>query len=125
MKNSGIAILVFCLAASFAAGCSKKADTQKPLGEIRKEIEGMSLNQLQGQAEAYAREIAGKRGELEKIQAQLTSLSPQELFGDKAKGIKDQMSRVASDTQALTDRYNIYAGKFQELGGDSSKIQIG
>lgn len=116
----------FCgmLAVAFVSGCAKKADTNKPVEQIKAEVEKMSISDLESNAKAYANEIIAKKSEIEKVADKVKALSPTELFGDKAKSLKDQMSQIGNDVSALTERYQIYAQKFQQSGGDVSKIKI-
>ncbi|MDP3920522.1 MAG: hypothetical protein Q8R76_06935 [Candidatus Omnitrophota bacterium] len=105
-------------------GCGKQADPNKPIDQIKQEVEGMSVSQLQSQAQAYAKEIQKKGSDMSQVQEKLKSLSPKDLLGEKAKGIKDEVSKIGSEVKALTQRYNIYADQFKQAGGDISKIQI-
>jgi archaellum component FlaC len=118
-----LAVLVLTLAVF--QGCAKKADPNKPIDQIQQEVQAMSKSDLEGNAKAYVNEITARKSELDKIGDQLKSLSPTEIFGDKAKGIKDQLSKVQTELSALTQRYEIYAKKYQEVGGDLSAIKIG
>lgn len=117
-------LMVLFLAAA-VVGCGKKADTSKPIDQIQQEVQAMSKADLESNAKAYVNEITAKKSELEKIGAELKTLSPTEIFGEKAKGIKDKLSSVQSEMSALTQRYEIYAKKYQEVGGDLSTIKIG
>ncbi|HTL47199.1 MAG TPA: hypothetical protein VL688_03945 [Verrucomicrobiae bacterium] len=107
-----------------AYGCGKKADSNKPIDEVRVEAQKMDQAQLEKQAQAYAKEISKKTSDMQEVQNKLKGLSPQELFGDKAKDIKDQASKIATEVSALTERYNVYAEQFQKAGGDLSKIKL-
>lgn len=124
MNKVFASFMVLFLAAAVLQGCGKKADTSKPIEQIQQEVQSMSKADLESSAKAYVNEITAKKSELEKIGAQLKSLSPTEIFGEKAKGIKDQLSGIQSEMSALTQRYEIYAKKYQEVGGDLSTIKI-
>ena len=120
------AVLLFVIAAAFTVyGCAKQADTSKPVEQIKQEVQAMSVSDLESNAKAYVNAITARQSDLEKIGAQLKTLSPTEIFGDKAKGIKEQLSKIQSDVSALTERYQVYAQKYQAAGGDISKIKIG
>ena len=106
------------------SGCGKKADPKKPIDQVKTEAEKMSAKDLEATAKAYVQEIAAKKTEVREVTSQVKSLSPSELFGDKAKNLKDEISRIVSDVSALTERYEIYARKYQELGGDLSNIKV-
>lgn len=107
------------------AGCAKSADTSKPLDQIKSEVQTMSLNDLQGHARAYAQRIEGKKNELSKVAERIKTLTPDEVFGSKSKEIKDQLAQIEIQVNALSERYQIYAEKFKEKGGDLSSIRIG
>ena len=125
MKNyltASFLTLLACMVMIY--GCGKKADPSKSVDQIKQEVQAMSVSDLESNAKAYVNEIMSRKSELDKIQAQLKSMSPTEIFGDKAKGIKGQLSNVQSELSALTQRYEIYAKKYQDLGGDPGKIKI-
>lgn len=124
MKKLAMSLMVLLIAGAALQGCGKKADTQKPVDQIQQEVQSMSKADLESNAKAYVNEISSRKSELDKIASQLKSLSPTEMFGEKAKGIKDELSKVQSDLSALTQRYEIYAKKYQEVGGDVSAIKI-
>ena len=84
----------------------------------------MSVGDLESAAKAYADKIQSKQSEAEKIKSQLSSLSPQEIFGDKGKAIKDEAAKLGSEIALLTERYQIYVQKYQSLGGDMAKVQV-
>jgi uncharacterized coiled-coil DUF342 family protein len=123
--NKLFSSLMVLFVAAAIVGCGKKADTSKPIDQIQQEVQTMSKSDLESNAKAYVNEISAKKSELEKISSQLKTLSPTEIFGEKAKGIKDQLSSVQSEVSALTQRYEIYAKKYQEVGGDLNAIKIG
>ncbi len=124
MKRSLLATGLLAIAVFSMVGCGKKADTNKPIEEVRAEAEKMTVGDLESTAKSYAKEIEGKKSEVEKIKTQLSTLSPQELFGEKAKNIKDEAAKLGSQLSALSERYQIYAEKYQALGGDLSKIKV-
>ncbi len=117
-------ISVFFLLTILVAGCGQKADSQKPIEEVRAEAQTMSVAQLEQKAKAYADEIASKRSEADKIKSELSSLKPTELMSEKAKDIKDRAGEVAKEVSALTQRYEIYVSQLKKAGGDISKVQI-
>lgn len=120
-RNHLFAILALVIALT---GCAKKADTRKPVEQIKTEVQTMSVNDLEAFAKAYAGEIASKKTEVGKIGDQIKALTVNDLMGDKAKTIKDNLSAISGEVEALTVRYQVYADKFREKGGDVSKIQI-
>jgi hypothetical protein len=124
-KMKSMSSLAVVLAASILVfGCGKKADTNKPIAQIQQEVQKMSTGDLQATAQAYVKEIKAKKGDVGKVSEQLKSLSPKELFSDKAKKIRDQAAALSKDISSLTQRYDIYAKKFAEKGGDLTKIKL-
>ena len=113
-----------CVIALGLTGCSKKADTGKPIEQIQKEVQNMQLSDLQQNAQAYAREIQGKQTEVTKVIEKIKTLTPTEVLGAKASEIKSEASAIQSKISELTKRYEIYAQKYQEKGGDLSQIKI-
>ncbi len=105
-------------------GCAKKADIKKPIEQIQAEVEKMSVKDLEVMANAYAKEILKEKSELNKLAEKMKDLSAKDLFSAKMKTIKDDVSKYSNEVMELTKRYNIYANKFQQLGGDVSKIKL-
>lgn len=126
MKQVKNVIAVFALAILVLGlnACAKKADENKSIDQIKTEVQAMSINDLQANAEAYAKAIAAQKGEVEKITAKLKDLSPAEIFSEKAKSIKSELSALQGKFDALSDRYSIYAEKYKEMGGDIAKISV-
>ena len=124
MKISAKLALSFLLPAIVLTGCSKKADTNKPIEQVEAEAQKMTLNDLQSTAQAYAKEITAKKSDAQKVTDQIKTISPTELFGEKAKSLKSEMEKVGAEVNALSQRYEIYLKKYQELGGDLSKVQV-
>ncbi len=120
LRAMGILASLFIL----VSGCAKKADPNKPIEQIQADVQKMSVSDLEANAKVYADAILAKKGEVEKVSDQMKQLKITELMGDKAKVLRDQLSKIGTDVSALTQRYDIYAKKYQELGGDVSKIKI-
>lgn len=123
MKLFGKLSVVLVLMGVALTGCSQ-VDSNKSIDEIKSEVEGMNVSQLESKASAYAKEISNKTADMEAVKKKLKELSPKDLLGEKAKEIKNDVSSIGSEITALTQRYNVYADQFKKLGGDLSKIQI-
>ncbi len=120
MLLTGIVLLnVFAL-----AGCGSQADSSKPIAEVKAEAEKMSVKDLEKRAQVYAEAIMDQKGEMSKVGDELKSLSPKDIMGEKGKSLKNEMSALSSQVTELTKRYDVYAKKYRELGGDASKIKI-
>lgn len=124
MKKANHLFLSVLMVFLALAGCGKKADTSKPVDQIKTEVQNMSLTDLEANAKAYAKEIASQKSEVEKISEQIKAFSVKDLLSEKADSIKAQMEQIGNQVSALTERYQVYADKFLEKGGDIAKIQI-
>lgn len=123
MKLTRNLLIVLPLALMVLAGCGKKADTSKPIDEIRKEVETMSAKDLEGTAKAYAREIQAQTQELDKVKEKLKGFSPKDLFSEKAKAIKEEVESASKELGELTKRFDIYAKEFEAKGGNISSLK--
>lgn len=124
MRLSLTSFVILMIAVSAATGCGKKADAHKPVQQVRAEAEKMSVSDLQKTARAYAEAVRAKKSELAKVTEDLKKLSPKDLLSEKSKTIKDKASALGDEIGELTGRYEIYARKFTEKGGDVTKIKI-
>lgn len=122
LKNISVAILVLTLTGF--AGCAKKADPNKPIDQIKEEVQILSVSDLQNTAAAYAKAIKVQKAELARITGEMKNLSPEEIFSDKAQSVKNRLSQVQTESAALMERYQIYVKKLQEKGTDLSKVQL-
>lgn len=124
MKIKTVSVFVLALAFTAFLGCAKKADPNKPMEQIQKEVQTMSVTDLQEMAGAYAKDIKARKAELAKITDEMKGLSIREIFSDKAKSIKSRLGNVETRANALLERYQIYVSKLQEKGADISQVQI-
>ena len=118
-------ILTLGLILSLHAGCGKKIDTHKTAEQVRTEVASMSASQIEAEAKAYIKEIQRTRTSFEKTRSKLQGLPPQEIFGEKARSLQKEMTDITRRVSDLTECYQIYADKYEELGGDAAKIRIG
>lgn len=107
-----------------AAGCAGKADPKKPIQQIKKEVEMMSVKELQSAAEAYAQKLRNQHAEVVKITERMKTISVEEIFSKKTKPIKDRFLSIQVESSALFQRYQIYINKLQEKGVDTSQIRV-
>lgn len=124
MKIRNIALGMFVCVLAASTGCAKKADPNKPIDQIKKEVQTMSAADLESTAAAYVKEIKAQRAELNKITDEMKGLSIKEIFSDKSKSIKNRLTKVQTKAGALLERYQIYVNKLNEKGADLSKVQL-
>lgn len=124
MRLQSFFLTVLISGAFVAAGCAEKADPKKPVQRIKKEVERMSVEELQSAAEAYAQKLRSQHAEVAKITERMKTISVEEIFSKKTKPIKDRFLSIQVESSALFQRYQIYINKLQEKGVDTSQIRI-
>jgi hypothetical protein len=117
--------LVIMLAAMLTVcGCGKKADTTKPIPEVKAEAEKMDVSQLRSMAMTYKDAIAAKTEEIKAEGLKLKDIPIMEMTGDKAKAINASIDELKKTVDALTERFQIYLDELKKKGGDLSGLQI-
>ena len=126
MKIAKKMAFYFCLALCTAAlfGCSKKADENKPISEIKTEAEQMSLDQLRSAAMSYKDAILAQKTEVEKFAAKLKDIPVTKMLSTEAKDLKTEINTLNKSISALTDRFKIYYQKLKEKGGNLAGLDI-
>ena len=109
--------LVFC-------GCGKKADENKPIGEVKAEAEKMSVEKLRSMAMTYKDAITAKKGEVEKLASKLKDIPLTQMLSDEAKGLKADIDGLNKSVSALKERFEVYYNKLKEKGGNLSGLEI-
>ena len=121
-------IVIFCclfvLSSLVLCGCSKKADESMPVSEVKAEAEKMDVDQLKAMATAYKDAIAAKKGDIEKVMAQLKEIPITKMMGEEAKGLKTDIDSLNKSISALKEHFQIYYNKLKEKGGDLSGLEI-
>ncbi len=105
-------------------GCGKKADEDKPIGEVKAEAEKMSVAELRSMALKYKEALMAKEGDVEKIMAELKEVPLTKKLGEEAGGLKADIDNVNKSISALTERLKIYYNKIKEKDGDLSGLKI-
>lgn len=124
MRSKAICSAALIFSMMVLAGCGPKADARKPVEQVQAEAAGMKVSQLESAAKAYARAVQAKRGELEKVTEELKKLPPKDLLSEKSHAIRERASALGTEAGELIKRYDIYARRLKELGGDVSKVKI-
>ena len=143
---------LFCLAALAGltlAGCGKKpeksagpsapptaaqtgggtavnvtADVEKPVPEVEKQAQTMSVPDLRATAAQYAQAISVKKDDLQKVLDQVKALPLAEALSEKARNLKAEAQKIQTSIKDLTDRFQVYYNKLKEKGGDLSGLTI-
>ena len=113
-------LVVFALV---LVGCSKKADENKPVAEVKAEAQAMSVDKLRSMAETYKNAIVAKQAEFEKIEAKLKD-PVTEMLGEEAKNLINEVDTLKDSVSALKERFQIYYDELKEKDGDLSGLTI-
>ncbi len=101
-------LMAVAVASLMLAGCSK-ADENKTPEQIKQEVAKMDAKDIQAVIDDYQKAIAAKKADLEKEAAKLKELKLEELTGDKAKSIKDNMANLTKSIDKLSANMAAYA----------------
>ena len=120
--------IVFCLTVFWCTlaivGCGKKADENKPIGQVKAKAEKMNVEQLRSMAIEYKNAILAKKNEVDKLTAKLSDIPVTKMLGDQAKGLKADIDSLNKSVTALNERFKIYSEKLKEKGGDLSGLGL-
>lgn len=125
--TSGKKSILYCLVALSCVAlvaCGKKVDENKPVSEAKAEAEKMNIEQLRATAVKYKEAILAKRGELEKVKAQLTKIPATKMLGEETKQVMAEIEDLNKSVSALKERFEVYYKKIKEMGGDSSGLEL-
>jgi len=118
-KKEYVNVLFVLLAVTLLfAGCSKKADENKPLSEVKAEAETMSVDKLKSMAMEYKDAVSAKKEEIEKITGELKNIPIAEKLGNEAKQLTADIENLTKSVSALNERFQIYYQKLKEKDGD-------
>lgn len=121
--RTGLCLVVACCLLG-PAGCSKKADANKPMPAVQAEADKMNVEQLKAKAMEYKDSIVAKKAEIEKVAAKLRAIPVTDQLGAQAKGLQAEIGDLNKTITALTERFQIYYNKLKEKGGDVSGLTI-
>jgi hypothetical protein len=111
-------LVVMLAAMLIVCGCGKKADTTKPIPEVKAEAEKMDASQLRSMAMTYKDAIATKAEEVKAEGLKLKEIPIAEMMGDKAKQLNAKIDELQKTVTDLTERYKVYLDELKKKGGD-------
>lgn len=123
MKTTSLILILAAVVCVTFGGCAKKVDPNKPLDQVIKEAKTMSIPDLRSMAEAYVVAIKVQKNEVDRITDAMKGMSVKDIFGDKARPMKERLSKIQLTATALLERYQVYAAKLEERGGEVPKLQ--
>lgn len=119
--------LVLIIAAVAITGCGKsggEVDENKPVSEIKAEVEKLDVEQIKKVAIKYKNAIVAKQGGIDDILKKIKDIPLTQALGEEAKGLKTEMESLKKSLDALKERFDIYYDKAKELKADVSELAI-
>lgn len=107
---------------------ASKADVltelNQPVADLKAKVETLAQPELLAYADTYKDVLLEKKDQLAGLTSKLKGLPMGDVFGEKGKAIKDQISQYTTQFKGLKERYGIYLNKLKSLGVDLSKFGI-
>ena len=122
-KNTILCCLLVLISLTLC-GCGKKADENKPIGEVKAEAEKMSIEKLRSMAMTYKDAITAQKDEVGKLASKLKDIPLTKIMSDEAKGLKADIDGLNKSVSALKERFEVYYNKLKEKGGNLSGLNI-
>jgi len=116
--------LILTVSLLLLSGCGKKADENKPLGEVQAEAAKMNVQDLKAMAMKYKDAVEAKKADVEKLAAKLKEIPVARLLGEQAKQLNADIDNLNKSLSALKERFQIYYDQLKAKGGDLSGLQI-
>lgn len=103
-------------------GCTRKVDSERSIDKIKKDIEVMSVAELEDYAMAYVSAIQSQRAQIQKIQEKIRKVPIEKFFSNQA--LQNDIKKVGRKAEALYVRYLLYVTALKQKGGDVTKVQL-
>ncbi|HOG24172.1 MAG TPA: hypothetical protein PK590_05950 [Candidatus Omnitrophota bacterium] len=103
-------------------GCTRKVDSERSIDKIKKDIETMSVAELEDYAMAYVSAIQSQRAQIQKIQEKIRKVPIEKFFSNQA--LQNDIKKVGRKAEALYVRYLLYVTALKQKGGDVTKVQL-
>lgn len=109
MKLCGFLAGLAVVAMLTGCGGSSKIDENKPIDQVAADASKMGQAELQKMVNTYEAAIAEKSKEVQALTAKVKEIPLTELMGDKAKALKDDVSKLTTSMGKLKDQMAVYA----------------
>ncbi|HPW76382.1 MAG TPA: hypothetical protein PLK73_00410 [Candidatus Omnitrophota bacterium] len=103
-------------------GCTRKVDSERSIDKIKKDIEVMSVAELEDYAMAYVSAIQSQRAQIQKIQEKIRKVPIEKFFSNQA--LQNDIKKVGRKAESLYVRYLLYVTALKQKGGDVTKVQL-
>jgi len=108
-KVYGLLAGLMIVAMLTGCGGSSSIDENKPISQVAADASKMGQAELQTMVTKYEAAISEKGKEVEALMAKVKEIPITEMMGDKAKTLKDDVSKVKTSIDKLKDQMAAYA----------------
>ncbi len=91
------------------SGCGAGVSEDKPIAEVKKEAQTMSVEQLKTTIAKYKEVIQSKKTEIDQLTAKLRKIPVAQMMGKEAGKIKTEIQNITTSVKALTGILNTYS----------------
>ncbi len=117
MKRMMTMAAAVLLAAGFLAGCGESVDENRPVSQIKEEAARLDRGQLEAKVNACKKAIESRKGEVEKLLAQVKATPLNELLSDKSKALKAELAKAEKAVSNLTAQLQAYQDELSKKAG--------
>ncbi|MDD3277214.1 MAG: hypothetical protein PHP93_09210, partial [Kiritimatiellales bacterium] len=100
------------------------AELDRPVADIKAKVSSLGQPELMAYANTYKDVLLEKKDQIAGLTSQLKALPMADVFGEKGKALKDQLSQYTSQFSGLKERYSVYLDKLKALGVDLSAFGL-
>lgn len=100
------------------------AELDRPVADIKAKVSSLGQPELMAYANTYKDVLLEKKDQIAGLTSQLKALPMADVFGEKGKALKDQLSQYTSQLSGLKERYSVYLDKLKTLGVDLSAFGL-
>ncbi|OGW75699.1 MAG: hypothetical protein A2Z72_03235 [Omnitrophica bacterium RBG_13_46_9] len=109
MRNIAKILLPVALVSFILVGCGSSVSENKPISEVNKEAQSMSVDKLKATVNKYQAAIQSKKADIDNLTAQIQKIPIKDMLGDEAKKLKADIQNLNNSIRALMERLGIYA----------------
>ncbi len=117
MKYRWIVPLMAFFIVTAVWGCAPKNELEQSPKRVQKNASKMTLAELEAKAKYYEDAILAQKKEFDKLVAEVNKFPPSEVYGDKTKGLREQITKIQKAATPFIQRYRIYAAEILKKGG--------
>jgi len=117
-KRAFIMFGAAAVAALMVFGCGKSdsasVDVNKPVAQVKTEAEGLNVDALKQQVEAYQKELEAQKPKLAELEKKLKDTPLTQALSQDTIKLKEDITAQTGKMSKITERLNIYADELKK-----------